>query len=153
MRKPKWNEIGLMFFTAYMWFTLTVDPNLFFDGSTNKADSVYATYIQMVGSQQNLAWISLTVSVLFFLALFTKRYAIIITVHIIGLIYYFFITASFLINYPNVAFGVMSLVSIPLFIEILNQVDESEEHKKNKILEKEGEADEQRTEDSRRDED
>jgi len=118
-----------------MWFTLTVEPNLFIDGSTNKADSVYASYISMVGSQQNLAWISLTVAVLSFIVLFTRRFAIMITIHIIGLLYYFFITASFLLNYPNIAFGVMSLVSIPLFVEILNLVDESEEQKKQKIIE------------------
>lgn len=118
-----------------MWFTLTVEPNLFIDGSTNKADSVYASYISMVGSQQNLAWISLTVAVLSFIVLFTRRFAIMITIHIIGLLYYFFITASFLLNYPNIAFGVMSLVSIPLFIEIFNLVDESEEQKKEKIIE------------------
>jgi chromate transport protein ChrA len=88
----------------------------------------------MVGSQQNLAWISLAVSVLFFLILFTARYSILITIHIIGLIYYFFITASFLLNYPNIAFGIMSLVSIALFMEILNLIDESEEVKKMKIL-------------------
>ena len=121
-------------FSLYMWFTLTVDPNLFIDGSTNKADSVYATYIDMDGSQQNLAWISLAVSVLFFLILFTARYSILITIHIVGLIYYFFITASFLLNYPNIAFGIMSLVSIALFVEIMHLIDESEDAKKTKIL-------------------
>lgn len=135
MRNPKWNELGITLFSLYMWFTLTVEPNLFIDGSTNKADSVYASYISMVGSQQNLAWISLTVAVLSFIVLFTRRFAIMITIHIIGLLYYFFITASFLLNYPNIAFGVMSLVSIPLFIEIFNLVDESEEQKKEKIIE------------------
>ena len=135
MRKPKWNELGIMLFSLYMWFTLTVEPELFLSGSTEQADSVYKTYISMVGSQQNLAWISISVSALFFLVLFTRRYAILISVHIIGLLYYFFITASFLLNYPNIAFGVMSLMSIPLFVEILNLVDESEEQKKERIIE------------------
>ena len=135
MRKPKWNELGIMLFSLYMWFTLTVEPELFLSGSTEQADSVYKTYISMVGSQQNLAWISISVSALFFLVLFTRRYAILISVHIIGLLYYFFITASFLLNYPNIAFGVMSLVSIPLFVEILNLVDASEDEKKQKIIE------------------
>lgn len=135
MRKPKWNELGIMLFSLYMWFTLTVEPELFLSGSTEQADNVYKTYISMVGSQQNLAWISISVSALFFLVLFTQRYAILIAVHIIGLLYYFFITASFLLNYPNIAFGVMSLVSIPLFVEILNLVDASEDEKKQKIIE------------------
>ena len=134
MRKPKWNELGIMLFSLYMWFTLTVEPELFLSSSTEQADNVYKTYISMVGSQQNLAWISISVSALFFLVLFTKRYAVLIPVHIIGLLYYFFITASFLLNYPNIAFGVMSLVSIPLFVEILNLVDASEDAKKQKII-------------------
>lgn len=138
MRKPKWNEIVVMLFALYMWFTLTVEPELFMSGATDKAENVYATYISMVGSQRNLAWISLGVSVLCFLNLFTSRFPILISVQIIGLIYYFFITASFLLNYPNIAFGVMSLVSIALFQEILKLIDESEERKKSKILNDEG---------------
>lgn len=134
MRKPKWDEIVVMMFALYMWFTLTVEPNLFSSGRTEQAENVYSTYISMVGSQQNLAWISLTVSALYFLILFTSRFSILLTVHIAGLIYYFFITASFLLNYPNIAFGVMSLVSIALFQEILKLIDESEERKKEKIL-------------------
>lgn len=134
MRKPKWNEIVIMMFSLYMWFTLIVEPELFLRGGTDAAENVYATYISMVGSQQNLAWMSLAVSALFFLILFTSRFSILLTVHIIGLIYYFFITASFLLNYPNIAFGVMSLVSIALFQEILKLIDESEERKKEKIL-------------------
>lgn len=134
IRKPRWNEIVVMMFSLYMWFTLTVDPELFLRGGTDTAESVYATYISMVGSQQNLAWISLAVSALFFLILFTSRFSILLTVHIAGLIYYFFITASFLLNYPNIAFGIMSLVSIALFQEILKLIDESEERKKDKIL-------------------
>ncbi|MCG1009214.1 hypothetical protein J4760_04000 [Salinicoccus sp. ID82-1] len=134
MRKPKWNELGLMLFSLYMWFTLTVEPALFFDGGTAKADSVYATYIAMVGSQRNLAWISITVATLFFLILFTRRFAVLITIHIMGLAYYFFITASFLLNYPNIAFGIMSLVSVALFKEILDLIDVSEDLKKDKIL-------------------
>lgn len=134
MRKPVWNEIVVMMFSLYMWFTLIVEPELFLRGGTNTAENVYATYISMVGSQSNLAWLSLTVSVLFFLILFTRRFAILLTVHIIGLIYYFFITASFLLNYPNIAFGIMSLVSIALFQEILKLIDVSEERKKEKIL-------------------
>lgn len=134
MRKPKWNEIVIMMFSLYMWFTLIVEPELFLRGGTDAAENVYATYISMVGSQQNLAWMSLAVSALFFLILFTSRFSILLTVHIIGLIYYFFITASFLLNYPNIAFGVMSLVSIALFQEILRLIDESEERKKEKIL-------------------
>ena len=134
MRKPKWNEIVIMMFSLYMWFTLIVEPELFLRGGTDAAENVYTTYISMVGSQQNLAWMSLAVSALFFLILFTSRFSILLTVHIIGLIYYFFITASFLLNYPNIAFGVMSLVSIALFQEILRLIDESEERKKEKIL-------------------
>lgn len=137
MRSPKVNEIFVMLFSLYVWFTLTVEPNLFV--STNgKSGQIYATYIGMVGNQGNLAIISAVVSILYFANLFTRKYEVITWVHIVGLIYYLFISASFLINYPNIAFGVMSMVSIWLFYDLMKLIDKAEEAKKQKILKKNG---------------
>ncbi|RXK19102.1 hypothetical protein [Macrococcus sp. DPC7161] len=137
MRSPKFNEIFIMLFSLYVWFTLTVEPELF-NVSNAKSGQIYATYISMVHSQQNLAWISLGISIMYLACLMFKNYGVIIFVHIIGLIYYLFISASFLINYPNIAFGVMSLVSIWLFMDLLKLIDLQEEEKKNKILKRNG---------------
>lgn len=137
MRSPKYNEIFVMLFSLYVWFTLTVEPELFV--STNgKSGQIYSTYINMVGSQQNLSWISLSISILYFGNLFTRKYGLITIVHIIGMVYYLFINASFLINYPNIAFGVFSLVSIWLFIDLLKLIDITEEEKKRKIMKRNG---------------
>ncbi|WP_414055181.1 hypothetical protein [Macrococcus equi] len=137
MRSPKYNEIFVMMFSLYVWFTLSVEPELF--TSTNgKSGDIYETYIGMVGTQQNLAWISLGVSLLYFANLFTRKYGIITIVHVIGLIYYMFINASFLINYPNIAFGVLSLVSIWLFMDLMKLIDITEEEKARKIKEVNG---------------
>ncbi|UTH01615.1 hypothetical protein KFV05_07765 [Macrococcoides canis] len=137
MRKPKINEIFVMLFSLYVWFTLTVEPNLFV--STNgKSGQIYDTYIGMVGNQGNLAIISAVVSILYLSSMFTRKYEIITWVHILGLIYYLFISASFLINYPNIAFGVMSMVSIWLFYDLMRLIDKAEEAKKHKILKNNG---------------
>lgn len=137
MRKPKINEIFVMLFSLYVWFTLTVEPNLFV--STNgKSGQIYDTYIGMVGNQGNLAIISAVVSILYLSSMFTRKYEVITWVHILGLIYYLFISASFLINYPNIAFGVMSMVSIWLFYDLMRLIDKAEEAKKHKILKNNG---------------
>lgn len=126
-----------MMFSLYVWFTLSVAPELFV--STNgKSGKIYATYIGMVGTQQNLAWISLGVSLLYLFNLFTRKYSIITIVHVIGIIYYMFINASFLINYPNIAFGVFSLATVWLFMDLMKLIDIQEEEKKLKIMQRNG---------------
>ncbi|MCU7557246.1 hypothetical protein [Macrococcus capreoli] len=137
MRSPKYNEIFVMLFSLYVWFTLSVEPELF-AATRGKSGQIYKTYIGMVGTQQNLAWISLAVSILYLINLFTRKYGIITIVHLIGMIYYMFINASFLINYPNIAFGVLSLVSIWLFMDLLKLIDITEEEKANRIKERNG---------------
>lgn len=124
-------------FSLYVWFTLSVEPDLF-STTKGKSGDIYATYIGIVGTQQNLAWISLAVSLLYLFNLFTRKYGIIIIVHVIGMIYYLFINASFLINYPNIAFGVLSLVSIWLFMDLMKLIDIQEEEKKHKIMKRNG---------------
>ncbi|UBH16413.1 hypothetical protein [Macrococcus armenti] len=137
MRKPKFNEIFVMLFSLYVWFTLTVAPELFV-ATNGKSGDIYEVYIGMVGNQHNLSLISACVSLLYFASLFTKKYGIITWIHIVGLMYFLFIGASFLINYPNIALGVMSMASVWLFVDLMRLIDKAEEAKKNKILKKNG---------------
>lgn len=134
MRSPKMNEIFVMLFSLYMWFTLTVDPDLFHTTDGKRGD-VYKTYLDMVGSQRILAYMSLGVAITYLISLFVRKLVIIHLIHIIGLLFYFFITASYLLNYPNIAFGVMSMVSVWLFVDLLKLTDLIEEEKKQRILE------------------
>lgn len=126
-----------MMFSLYVWFTLSVAPDLF-TTTKGKSGEIYKTYIGMVGTQQNLAWISLSVSLLYLFNLFTRKYSIITIVHVIGIIYYMFINASFLINYPNIAFGVFSLATVWLFMDLMKLIDIQEEEKKHIIMKRNG---------------
>lgn len=134
MRKPEWAEMFMISFAVYIWFTLMVDADLFLSGIEKNSTSVYSTYIEMVGSQRNLAWLSLAVAVIVFTSLYIKKDTYLIFVAIIGFSYHMFITASFLINYPNIAFGIMSLFGVWLGARIYRLIDVSEEKKKEKIL-------------------
>lgn len=134
MRKPEWAEMFMIIFPVYIWFTLMVDANLFLRGITDNSTGVYSTYIKMVGSQRNLAWLSLAVAAIVFASLYIKKDTFLIFVAIIGFSYHMFITASFLINYPNIAFGIMSLFGVWLGARIYRLIDVSEEKKKEKIL-------------------
>lgn len=134
MRKPEWAELFMIIFAVYMWFTLMIDVNLFVTAEAEKSNDVYTTYIKMVGSQSNLAWLSLAVALIVFVSLYIRKDTYLIFVAIIGFSYHMFITASFLLNYPNIAFGIMSLFGIWLGARIYRLIDESEEKKKQQIL-------------------
>lgn len=49
-----------------------------------------------------------------------------------------FINASFLINYPNIAFGVFSLATVWLFMDLMKLIDIQEEEKKLEIMQRNG---------------
>lgn len=134
MRKPEWAELFMIIFAVYMWFTLMIDVNLFVTAEAEKSNDVYTTYIKMVGSQSNLAWLSLAVALVVFVSLYIRKDTYLIFVAIIGFSYHMFITASFLLNYPNIAFGIMSLFGIWLGARIYRLIDQSEEKKKQQIL-------------------
>lgn len=138
MRKPKSEEILVLLFSTYVWFTLLVDPTLFDVRIESSGESIYGTYVKMVGSQQNLAWISLGVATLYFFGLFIHHINVLILIHVIGTVYYAFITASFLLNYPNIGLGALGLLSLWLMYKIYNEIDISEEIKKEKIKSKNG---------------
>lgn len=138
IRKPKLEETLVMLFAVYVWFTLVIEPNLFESRIDLGGNSVYGTYVGLVGNQNNLALISLGVAFLYLIGLFIRHVNILIFIHIIGMIYYAFITASFLLNYPNIGLGVLGLVSFWLLYQIYSEIDMSEEIKKQKIKARNG---------------
>lgn len=130
MRKPEWHEVGMMLFGLFMWFTLTIDKTLFTAGD----NEVYASYIAIVKNQQNLANISLIVSIIILISFYIRNYTALFFVSALGFLYFLFVSASFWINYPNIASGVMLLVAIYLGVQMYHLIDMSEEVKKEKIL-------------------
>lgn len=130
MRKPEWHEVGMMLFGLFMWFTLTIDKTLFTAGDSE----VYASYIAIVKNQQNLANISLIVSIIILISFYIRNYTTLFFVSALGFLYFLFVSASFWINYPNIASGVMLMVAIYLGIKMYRLIDKGEELKKEKIL-------------------
>lgn len=130
MRKPEWHEVGMMLFGVFMWFTLTIDKTLFVANDSG----VYASYIAIVRNQENLANISIIVAIIILISFYIRNYTARFLVSALALLYFLFISASFWINYPNIASGVMLLVAIYLGAQMYHLIDMSEEVKKAKIL-------------------
>lgn len=134
MRQFKMNELTSLMFAAYVWFTLTVAPNFFEDAIANNPDSLYVGYIAMVGSQQNLAWISLAVAAIVFGSFFIRNYNARILVNCISIVYFTFIAASYVFNYPNLALGLLLVVVVWHIYETNRLINKSEDEKSKRIL-------------------
>lgn len=140
------NELTSLMFAAYVWFTLTVAPNFFEDAIANNPDSLYVGYIAMVGSQQNLAFISLGVTVLIFGSFFIRNYNTRIMVNVVAIVYTSFITASYIFNYPNLGLGLLVIMIIWQIYETNKLIDESEDEKSKRIIKKSLEKEEIKSE-------
>lgn len=136
MRKPKMDELAAVLFAGSIFFTLLVAPNLFAEQIAENPESLYVGYVAIVGSQQNLAIISLIVSAIVFASFFTRIYNLRIMSNVIGIIYTTFITASYVFNYPNLALGLLVIMIIWQIYETNQLIDESEDEKSKKILAK-----------------
>lgn len=136
MRKPKMDELATVLFAGSIFFTLLVAPELFAERIAENPESLYVGYVALVGSQQNLAIISLIVSAIVFATFFTRIYNFRIMSNVIGIIYTTFITASYIFNYPNLALGLLVIMIIWQIYELFQLIDESEDEKAKKILAK-----------------
>lgn len=134
MRKLQINELASIMFAAYIFFTLMIAPDLFADRIAENPDSLYKGYVDMVGSQRNLAFISLAVTLIIFLSLFVRNYNVRILINVVSIIYSSFITASYVFNYPNLALGLLIIMVIWQIYETNKLVDESEDEKSKMIL-------------------
>lgn len=136
MRKLQMNELASAMFAASIFFTLMIAPELFADRIAENPESLYVGYVEMVGSQQNLAFISLGVTVLIFGSFFIRNYNTRIMVNVVAIVYSSFITASYVFNYPNLALGLLVIMIIWQIYETNKLIDESEDEKSKKILQK-----------------
>lgn len=130
------HELATVLFAGSIFFTLLVDPNLFANRIAENPESLYVGYVALVGSQVNLAIISIVVAMLLFVTFFVRNYNVKILANITGIIYTTFITASYIFNYPNLALGLLVIMIIWQIYELFNLIDESEDEKAKKILTK-----------------
>lgn len=129
-------ELASAMFAASIFFTLMIAPELFAEQIAENPESLYAGYVNMVGSQQNLAFISLGVTVLIFGSFFIRNYNTRIMVNVVATVYTSFITASYIFNYPNLGLGLLMIMIIWQIYETNKLIDESEDEKSKKILQK-----------------
>lgn len=134
MRKPEMNELATLMFAGSVFFTLMLAPTMFADAIALNPDSLYQGYIDMVGTQRNLAFISLGVFVAMFASFFTRVYNIRILVNSAALVYTTFIAASYLFNYPNLSIGLIVVIIIWQIYEINKLIDSSEDCKAERVL-------------------
>lgn len=130
------DELASVLFAGSIFFTLLVAPEMFADRIAENPDSLYVGYINIVGSQQNLAIISLGVGLLIFASFFTRIYNLRILSNVVGIIYTTFITASYIFNYPNLSLGLLVIMVIWQIYETNRLIDEGEDEKSKKILER-----------------
>lgn len=130
------DELATVLFAGSIFFTLLVAPELFAERIAENPESLYVGYVALVGSQQNLAIISLIVSAIVFASFFTRVYNLRIISNVIGIIYTTFITASYVFNYPNLSLGLLVIMIIWQIYETNQLIDESEDEKAKKILAK-----------------
>lgn len=136
MRKVEMYELAIVMFAGSIFFTLMIAPNMFADQIALDPNSLYAGYVEVIGSQQNLALISLVVAIITFASFFIRNYNIRILINSIGIVFTTFITASYLFNYPNLGLGLLMVMIIWQIYEVNKLVDKSEDEKAKKILKK-----------------
>ena len=136
MRKIEMYELAIVMFAGSIFFTLMIAPDMFADQIALNPDSLYAGYVDVVGSQRNLAFIALAVAVVSFGSFFIRNFNIRILINSLGIVFTTFITASYLFNYPNLGLGLLMIMIIWQIYEVNKLIDKSEDEKAKKILNK-----------------
>lgn len=134
MRKPSLSETIVIAYAGYMWFTLSVDPNWLYQSIEENPDSMYAAYLNFLGSQFNVAMFSLLVAILMIIVLFFQNYTLRIAANLVGLIYFTILSASYVFSYPNLGLGLALIFTTLLVANINRLIDEQQEVKKHKII-------------------
>lgn len=134
MRKPRFSEATVIGYTLYMIFTLGIDPRLFQAAIERNPESMYVAYVDFMGSERNVMIFSAVTLVITVLTLFTERYTPQIIVHVIGIIYFTIIVASYIFSYPNIGLGMGAIIVIKLIIDVNRVIDDQQDARKRKII-------------------
>lgn len=134
MRKPTFNETAVIGYGFYMFFTLIIEPNWMYANIDKNPDSMYVAYLELLGSQLNIAIFSLIVALVTMGILFTQNYTFRIMVNLLGLTYFTIISASYIFSYPNIGLGLAGILVITQIKNINILIDEQQEDRKRKII-------------------
>ncbi len=134
MRKPRLNEAVIIGYASYVWFTLTIDPEFFYNSIAENPASMYAMYTAFLGSQTNLALFSLALALANIGVLFTRNYVIRVITSITGIVYFTILAASYIFSYPNLGLGLSAIMIVILIFDVNRLIDEYAESKKKEIF-------------------
>ena len=134
MRKPTFNETAVIGYGFYMFFTLLIEPNWMYANIEKNPDSMYVAYLNLLGSQLNIAVFSLIVALVTMGILFTQNYTFRIAVNLLGLVYFTIISASYIFSYPNLGLGLAAIIVVTQISNINMLIDEQQEGRKRKII-------------------
>lgn len=134
MRKPDFNESAVIGYASYMFFTLLIGGEWMFRAIQNNPESMYAAYLDFLGSQTNLAVFSLAVALVTIFILFVENYIFRIVVNLIGLVYFTILAASYVFSYPNLGLGLALIFVLMMVANINRLIDEQQEDRKRKIM-------------------
>lgn len=134
IRRPQLNETIIIAYGLYVWFTLSIDPNFFYTAIEKNPESMYAMYLEFLGSQGNVGIYSLVMSLLTGISLFIGNYTLRIVTGFFGLIYFTILAASYVFSYPNLGLGMALLIMGMIIFDINKIISAKEEQAKRKIL-------------------
>src|SRR5699024_7391886 len=103
-------------------------------GIANNPASMYRMYLELMGTQRNVVFISLAVALLTILVLFVKSYTARIIVNIVGLVYFTILAVSFVFSYPNLGLGMAAIIVVVIISNINLLIDEQSERDKKRIM-------------------
>lgn len=134
LRKPNFSESAVIGYAGYMWFTLTIDNNWFYQAIEDDPDSMYAAYLETFQTQGNLALFSLILALVTMGILFIDNYLIRIIVNLLGLVYFTILSASYIFSYPNLGLGLALILVVAMIANINFLINEKVEKDKKKIM-------------------
>lgn len=111
-----------------------IDRNWMYEAVADNPDSMYVKYLDLLGSQFNIAMFSLAVAVLTMAILFTQKYYVRIAINLLGLVYFTMLAASFVFSYPNLGLGMSAIMVVIMIANINRLIDEQQEARKRKII-------------------
>lgn len=130
-RKPKKSEILLLFLMIGIGLTLALDPELFvkqFSPSNGKQ-------IHIIGGQTTTMWVSFGLGAAIFTSFYITKTNVMLSLIIASFSFLLILTTNAATTYPNLLTVFMVGILAAVLSDLFSIIDESEERKKQEILE------------------